>query len=255
MSGNRTLAVLVFVGFVSNMVMAQNTQLSSIHPTGHKPKSKKVRPLNFPVIETGDSAVDANINQHLKKDFLGVDSVEIDLQQALDTWIDGVDFLDYEVTYDQYGLLSLLISAEGCGAYCTSWSEPYVFSTYSGKEVELYDFMDTTRFIPFLREQVNNRYTFARYTIKHYLGDSLTGVDTTDYEWALEVYEQCQKDFYPDDFLLYDDRIEILAPCPMPNAIKTLTPLVDLSYSRYDLSPYLKYRTGPDSPLFMMDKP
>ncbi len=234
---------------------AQEVEVTSIHPKGHYPEEKNIRPMNFPQVSLEDSVVAQRINEQLVQNFLDLDSTFANTQQALNEWYENKDFLDYEITYNQQGLFSIILSAEGCGCYCSSWSEPYVFSTGTGEQVELHQIMDTNEFYPHLNDLVDRRYTFARMTLKLYLTDTLVGMDSSDYNWVLRSYESCEEYFNTDRFILYPDRLEVYAPCDMPHAIRSYGPLVDLSFGSYELSPYLKYRTGPDSPLFILSEP
>src|SRR5690606_40099572 len=71
--------------------------------------------------------------EDLKERFLGNEYSEFPIEKAIIEWAnENIVYLDFEITYNKNGILSLNISTEGCGAYCTNWTVYYNYSTITG---------------------------------------------------------------------------------------------------------------------------
>jgi len=64
--------------------------------------------------------------------------------------------VDFAITYNKNDILSLNIRAEGCGAYCTTWTEYFNYSLATGQWLETGDVVDTSGTFP---DMVRNDYT------------------------------------------------------------------------------------------------
>ena len=236
---NRVLtAILLFMGFNSFGEVRVDTLfvvLSNKPPLVHST-------LKFPVIKTGDQKVDELINKDLKNRFTDNEYPNLSTDSTLLKWADDIiTSLDFDVTLNKNGLISLKIGAEGCGAYCTNWSKYFTYSTTTGKPLSINEVVDTAgRFKSMVVADKNKQYEKQRKTLKDMLTTKDSGLDEDTYQWALEQYNECAESFALQDFALYPNHLEIIAHCYLPNAIKNLAPVIELKYSYTNIRAYLK---------------
>ena len=74
------------------------------------------------------------------------------------------------------------------------------------------------------------------------LVDPESGLDKSTYEWAIENYEDCERKSNLESFAIYPDRLEIIEDCYLPNAIKNLTPIIELTYNLSEIEEHLKIK-------------
>jgi len=200
--------------------------------------------MNFPVVQSGDKKIDSLINQDIKNRFTGNEYPNETLDSTLIKWAgDQIVFLDFQVTYNQNGILSINISAEGCGAYCSNWTDYFNYSTLDGKWLIVSDLIDTTaKFLTGVNMDKEKQYSEQKQELKKMLNDPHSGLDESTYEWALENYNNCEKNSDLESFAIYPDRLEFIEDCYLPNAIKNLTPIIELKYMFSEIGEYLKIK-------------
>jgi len=204
----------------------------------------QVNSLKFPVIKTGDRQIDSLINRDLKNRFTHNEFSELSADSTLIRWADeNIIYLDFEITYLKDGLISLNISAEGCGAYCTTWRDYFTYSTKTGKHVTINEIVDTAgNFRNIVIADKNKRYEEQRNELKATFLDKNSGLDDDGYKWALARYNECDKSFKLESFALFSDHLEIIEKCTFPNVMKNLTPGIELKYQYSDISKHLKIK-------------
>ena len=199
--------------------------------------------LKFPVIKTGNLQVDDAINRDLKNRFTNNEYPDLSTNSTLLKWSEGIIYLDFEVTYIKNGLISLNISAEGCGAYCTAWTDHFTYNYMTGQYVTIDQIVNTSgNFRTRVIADKDKQYEQQKKELKEMLLDKKSELDEDTYKWALEQYESCQKEFKLNSFALHADHIEIIERCYLPNAIKNLTPIIELKYKYADLKEDLKIK-------------
>jgi hypothetical protein len=200
--------------------------------------------MNFPIIRTGNKKIDSLINSDLKNKFTSNEYPIESIETTLIKWADDrIIYLDFEVTYNQNGILSLNISAEGCGAYCTYWTDYYNYSVISGKLLNISEIVDTTgEFNTRIYKDKEAQFQQQKKELKEMLNDPDAELDQSTYEWALEYYENCENSFDLKSFAIYPDYIEIIKRCYLPNAIKNLTPFLSFKYKKSEIKKYLKIK-------------
>ncbi|WP_242929359.1 hypothetical protein [Pontibacter vulgaris] len=199
---------------------------------------------NYPVVRTGDSRIDLLINHDIKNKLTHNEYPEASMDSTIADWAaEGIVYLDFQVTYNKRGILSLNISAEGCGAYCTSWTEYFNYSTLTGKALDLGDVVDTKgNFKELVLKQKKAQYEQQRKELKEMLVDKESGLDSATYDWALEHYNDCERSSELTRFALHQNYLEIVETCYLPNAIKNLTPVIELKYKYSDIKKYLRIK-------------
>lgn len=200
--------------------------------------------MNFPVVRSGDKRIDSLINGDLKNRFTGNEYPNETLDSTLTKWAgDQIVFLDFQVTYNQHGILSIKISAEGCGAYCSNWTDYFNYSTLNGKWLKISDVIkNVAEFKTRVNKDKKEQYAEQRQELKEMLNDKDSGLDQSTYEWALKNYENCEKNSDFESFAIYPDRLEIIEDCYLPNAIKNLTPIIELKYKFSEIGEELKIK-------------
>jgi len=200
--------------------------------------------LRFPIVKTGNKQNDLLINLDIKNKLTDNEFPDQPIDTSIIRWAeDRVIFLDFKVTFNKNGILSLHIDAEGCGAYCTSWTEYLNYSTKTGKSLKLSEVVDTTgNFRTKIYADKDKQYDQQKIQLKTLLSDPEADFDEDSYNWTFEEYENCQNSFYLKSFALYPDHLEIIAKCYLPNVMKNLTPFIDLKYNYNDIKDYLKIK-------------
>lgn len=189
--------------------------------------------LKFPIINSGQKSIDKTINNDIKNRFTGNEFPTLSTKLAIDKWADEqIVYLDFVVTFNQYNLLSLSISAEGCGANCTGWTEYYNYNLTTGKFLKLNDLINNLQeFEKLVSSDKAEQYNHQRILLKKLLSDSKSDLNIATYESALTYYNECDDDFKLEQFSIHKGYLDIIANCHLPNAIKNLTPTIKLQYA------------------------
>tara|TARA_R110000868_G_scaffold314415_1_gene575339 strand:+ start:534 stop:1235 length:702 start_codon:yes stop_codon:yes gene_type:complete len=231
--------------FIGTTALGQSVQIDTFQlKESDRFKEIQSNKMNFPIVRSGDRKIDSLINTDLKNRFTRNEYPNATIDSTLFKWAgDGVIYLDFEVTYNENGILSINISAEGCGAYCTNWTDYFNYSTESGKWLTISDVIDTTgEFKIRVDKDKQLQYSEQKLELKEMLVDPESGLDKSTYEWAIENYEDCERKSNLESFAIYPDRLEIIEDCYLPNAIKNLTPIIELTYNLSEIEEHLKIK-------------
>ncbi|MCB0737276.1 MAG: hypothetical protein KDC92_07170 [Bacteroidetes bacterium] len=198
--------------------------------------------LIFPIVRTGNARLDETINQDVKKRYSRTGNSSETLESALSKLEnEGIVYHDFSISLNNYGLLSFQINYESCGAYCTSWTEYFNYSTSTGKWLTLNDILDTAgEFRNRVYEDIKNRYSQQKTELLEMLNDPESELDSSTYQWALDCYNDCEKAFKLKTFTLHPKRLEVIHQCYLPNAIKYLTPAFNLYYNYSEIKEHSK---------------
>jgi hypothetical protein len=198
--------------------------------------------LKFPIIKTGNQQIDNSINKDLKKRFTNNEYPDLSTDSTIIKWAEEqIIYLDFEVTYVKNDLISLNISAEGCGAYCTGWTDYFTYNYLTGQFLTIDQIIDITgNFRSIVFDDKDKQYEQQKKELQEMLLDKNAELDEDTYKWALEQYENCDKDFTLNSFALHTDYLEIIEKCYLPNAMKNLTPTIVLKYKYVDIIKDLK---------------
>ncbi|MCH6232621.1 hypothetical protein [Cognataquiflexum rubidum] len=235
---------IVFV-FIGTIAFGQSVQIDTFRlEKSERFKDIQSEKMNFPVVRSGNKEIDSLINFDLKNRFTRYEYPIQNLDSTLLKWAgDQIVFLDFQVTYNQSGILSINVSAEGCGAYCTYWTDYFNYSTQSGKWLDINSVVDTTGlFRKMVIEDKMEQYDKARLELKEALNDPDWGLTEDEYDSALEFYNECDNSFKLIQFALYPDSIEIIEECWLPHVMKPLTPIIELKYAFSEIGEYLKIK-------------
>ncbi len=225
----------------------QNVQVDTLSvklTTSDSFKELQSENMIFPIIKTGNKEIDSLINFDLKNKFTSNEYPTDSIDSTLIKWAgDQIIDIDFLVTYNNNGILSLNISAEGCGAYCSYWTEYYNYSIATGKPLDISEVIDTIgEFKTRVLKDNKSQFKKQKIELKEMLNDPEAELDQSTYEWALEYYGNCENSFTLNSFSINQDFIEIIHSCYLPNAIKSLTPIIELKYKLNEINNYLKIK-------------
>lgn len=240
----RTLITILLLTF-ELASFAQKVRIDTLFlPKGEKSAHFQKDKFQFPIIVTGNLRVDTSINKDLKNRFTNFEFLDLPTDSTLIKWAgEQVIYLSFEVTYLKNSLISLNISAEACGAYCTGWTDYFTYNLATGKYVTINEIVDTSeKFKTFILSDKDKQYEEQKTELKKLLLDKESDLDEDTYKWALQQYETCDKEFTLNSFALHSDYLEIIERCYLPNAIKSLTPVIELKYKYADIKEYLKIK-------------
>lgn len=240
---NKTITILLL--FIALNSFGQAVRIDTLKvPLSPRFADIQSESNNYPIVRTGDIRIDLLINNDIKNKLTQNEYPETSIDSTIIDWAaEGIVYLDFQVTYNKQGILSFNISAEGCGAYCTSWTEYFNYSTLTGKALNLGNVVDTKgSFNELVLKHKKAQYEQQRKELKEMLLDKESGLDSATYDWALEHYNDCETSSELTRFALHQNYLEIVESCYLPNAIKNLTPVFELKYKYSDIRKYLKIK-------------
>jgi hypothetical protein len=200
--------------------------------------------LYFPIIQTGNNQIDAQINTDLKMRFTDTEPSTESLGVTLDRW-GGSQLveLDFGVTYNQNGILSFYINSTGCDGNCYSGTDYFNYSTVSGKYLEFSDIIDLTEeFKSFVNKDKAVQFVQQKAGLKDKIIAAEMEFDQEEYDYLMSEIENCEGDVYFQSFILYPDALEIFNECDFPSAIAYFSPDITLKYSISDIQKFLKVK-------------
>ncbi len=211
---------------------------------GQQFKNTTPNKIIFPIICSHNKKIDSLINTDLKNRFTNNEYPTNNLESTLIKWTqDRITFIDFQVTYNQNGILSINVSAEGCGAYCSSWKEYFNYSTSSGKRLNISDIIDDlVVFEKRVTEDRKKQYEAQRQELKETLKDKNSKMNDVTYNWVLEDYVSCEKNFSIESFAIHHNHLEVIDNCDLPHAIRCYTPIIELKYRFFIIEDKLKIK-------------
>ncbi len=200
--------------------------------------------LNFPVVHTGKENIDALINTDMKNRFTSNEYSDEPLDSTLIKWAgEQIISLGYDVTYNSKGILSLNITAIGCGAYCSGWTAYYNYSTVNGKFLEISDVIELNEeFTSLVNQDKSRQYSVQKEELLKKRNDPTWALDQETYEFALEEYETCDGEMVFQSYLISPCGIELIDECHLPHVIESLAPEISLKYSKSTIKKFLKIK-------------
>ena len=242
---SRLLIQILFVILFGQGTFAQDVRIDTLKfQSTFSPAPVQASELTFPIIKTGDRAIDSLINTDLRNRFTDNEYSDLPADSVLKRWAAGrIVELGFAITYMADGLISLNISAEGCGAHCSSWTDHFTYSTVTGRYISLNEIVDTSaKFRDLVIADRKKQYEEQRGELKKTLADKTSGLDDECYNWASKRYDECERSFKFGAFALFPDHLKIFENCDFPRAIRALTPVIELRYRYRDISNYLKIK-------------
>lgn len=226
-------------------IFGQNISIDTlIIPSNASETNLQANLLRFPIIKTGNLKVDHQINKDLKDRFTNNEYSDLPTDSALIKWVDEqIIYLDFEITYLRNELISLNIMAEGCGAYCSNSISYFTYNYVTGQFLTIDQIIDTSgNFKNLVYADKDRQYDSNKVELKKMYFDKNTAIDKDTYEWAMDEYINCSKEFTMKSFALHTNHLEIIDDCFFPNAIRNFKPNIILRYNYIDIKQDLKIR-------------
>ncbi|MEP7376622.1 MAG: hypothetical protein ABI675_24705 [Chitinophagaceae bacterium] len=192
---------------------------------------------------TNSKQISQLINSKIRNEFINDENEKISTRVALNELInEGLVNLSYEVTFKKYNILSINISAEGCGAHCSLWYTYFNFDLTTGKEISITDLISDNRLDSFQKTVFTDKQKFLnQYKKEEHESFINKEIDSATYDWVIEqVDDNCVNQVQIEKFSLSNLTIEIIDPCEFPHAIRSQEPAYTLKYSYKFLLPFLK---------------
>jgi hypothetical protein len=236
------ITLFLFIAFNLNL-FSQKIRIDTLFiPIPKNLSDSTNEKLKFPLIKTGNANVDKKVNNDLKNRYTHFEHLKLPSKQAL---IEGADdqigYLNFTITFLNEDFISLYIVKEAYGAYMVTAYDYFTYNLKTGSYVTINDIVDLSgEFKTIVFTDKTKQYEKQRKELKSYLDDKDMKLDTTSYKWALDDYNECDNNFQIDSFVLYPEYVEIIEHCHLPNAIKNLTPIIELKYKYTDIKKYLK---------------
>lgn len=232
----KVLFILLFFKLIIGVGQEVQIDTLLINPT-----QKEWEDFKFPIIRIENEKLAKVINEDLKERFLGNEYSEFPIEKAIIEWADeNIVYLDFEITYNKNGILSLNISTEGCGAYCTNWTVYYNYSTITGDFFMPEDIIKISEIKDKINRDKKFQYLRAKQELDELFAEPDSGLDKEQYDWALREYKSCEEAFEIEEIAIYEDYLQIIYDCHLPHAIRSLEPQIELKYNYQDISDYLK---------------
>jgi hypothetical protein len=193
-------------------------------------------------VATTNPVVDKMINDEIKTQILDIKDSKSSAGKLLVERInEGLINLSYQVSFKRNNILSMSITEEGCGAYCSSYDNYFNFDLKTGKPIGITSIINESK-IDSLRALVQKD---KRKALNEYKKDEISvdsvHIDSADYRWIVEyVDENCFNSIQIENFSLSDSAIEFIDPCVFPHVIRSQEPAYRLVYSYKFLSEFLK---------------
>lgn len=186
----------------------------------------------YPIIMTKNPAIAKLINKKIRKDFFYLEDERLSLKETIDNGVnEGLVNLYYEIPVNNNGIFSLILFAEGCGAYCSSWNSYFNFDLNSGKSIAIGDLIDNNKLDSFKKQVFADKIdSLNSYTKEEKNSIVSNSIDSEDYKIIEGIVIECKKSVQIDQFILRNNEIEIIDPCDLPHVIQSQTPTYELKY-------------------------
>ena len=153
----------------------------------------------FPHIRiTGNNAVANAINHDLAEDMLDIDTRKVKKSIFENVWatkqqVTILDDISFEYRLHRNNIFSVSFTAEGCGAYCETFSKYYNYDLQTGKRIAFTELLTASG-----RQYVLDSLTrFKKHQLQHKIReatDSLPRGDSVYYQDMIDLYQQCAED-------------------------------------------------------------
>ena len=230
--------------FSSLTVIGQTARIQEIRL---KPNTKhfnvKEETIIFPLISLDNKKIENEINSQIKATVFEPEDKNLDIKKILKRDSDdGLINLDYEVTYNRNNLLSINITLEGCGAYCSNTTYFFNFDLISSKSLKLNDFILTSRLDDFREKVMSDKNRFLKSYLdeekKICLSEEGLGIETFD-NIAEMVQNDCMNALNLTEWKISLTSIEFNEPCSFAHAIRSQEPDYKLEYHFKDIASFL----------------
>ncbi len=167
----------------------------------------------FPkIIITNKNAVANLINRDLCKDFLDIDLKKVKKSIFENVWATDeratiISDIEFETSNYDNKVLSVSISAEGCGAYCETYTKYYNYDLQNGKNIRIEKLFAANG----LKLIADSLFSFKAFAIKNKISEAniilKKGLerksDSAYYGDMLDLYSLCAEEEQGNNYLKY----------------------------------------------------
>ena len=224
---------------ISNIILRPDSHLSTNYNDS----------IKYPVVQVTNSTVSNKINQSIRQEILLDEDqkkgMKDALHQATRKWLIT---LEYEITYNNHGLLSITLITEGMGAYPSTSYFYLNFDLSTGSRIKGADLIKSDKLDDFRKMVLADK----KDSLSEYLKEEQTmlgkkEIDSSDWESIIDIVQNdCLNNVDIDKFSLTKDFLEVMDDCEFPHVISGLAPSYHLRYPiKYlnnFLSPYIKMK-------------
>lgn len=202
------------------------------------------REVEFPIVYSGDSAIDSILNKNIRRDIL-FDTLSTPIDSVLSNLVapSSSFWLVSEITFNKKNIISILVSCEFCGGNCSDYQEAFVYSLDSGNRLFISDVIDSSLFhSEVVKNDVAEQYQNSINRIIN-LKNSFTDCDQfyiEDLDFFISSIKHGRDEFKINSFCLYTDSIKILDECPFNRIDSPMCPETEFTYTYKDIATYLK---------------
>lgn len=194
--------------------------------------------IDFPIIITDNAIVDKKIN-HLVFKSLMYDSryEKHPIKIAIDSFvIDGLINMQYYISYNKNGILSMHIQYDHCGANCWINDDFINIDLLTGKLISINDIIASDSLSKFKLIALSDKASFLRRFI-----DSLNYTPNKEtYNAVLNKLKECKRNLPLDEFQLKDSVFVLFNKCYMATYLRPYEPEVLLRYKYIDIERFLR---------------
>ena len=204
-----------------------------------KPNSRlfdtKDSTIIYPIVVARHAAISDGINKELRRavvDEFNDDESDstLTVKEALrKQTANRLIHLSYEVLYNARYILSLKVSAEGCGAYCDTYHQFFNFDLKTGRPLMITDVIAPNKLDAFKKLVAKDKMKYLNAYKKEAGNEDFLGY----------VNSNCLNVVSIESFTLTPKFIEIHDPCEFPHAIQSQEPGYRLQYPLKKINKYL----------------
>jgi hypothetical protein len=226
------LCVLLFlllaaccIGVVGQSVVITGKKVTY---TRKKPFSeyKKTFTIRYPKVQAATPALSKRIENAISY------GINIKAEQNDDGWLDEAD---YEVTYNQNGILSVALTTDGSGAYPSGYTKHAVVDLKTGARLRpANSFTDLPRLLKLIRQLKDKQVAQAMADIKRDPGNG--DVDAEDLFIESAKYQRLKL----DDFSVGKNGVTFYHDYAFPHVALALQPSGEFKFTWKQLKPYIK---------------
>jgi hypothetical protein len=232
--------LLYFILIISLNSFSQTVKIDTLHFYKSEQNTSPLDKLIYPIFKTGNKKIDSLINFDLKNKYTYNEAPNLSINKTLKQWIgDQIGYINFNITYNRNNIISFNIETEGCAAYCTYWKSYFNYNTKTGKSIKIDSLLKLNNFKQQILDKKNEQFENEIKQLKELFKQK--DIDKNEYDWVYEYLNKCKNDEELEDFSLNENHIEFIETCSLPNAIKNMTPAIDLKYKYNDIREYLNF--------------
>lgn len=191
----------------------------------------------YPNISTASAVTNKAVSKLIRKEVFDRRNQRNQIQEAVWSVIKDSASLDYEVLYNQNGILSLQIQTS-----TASIDSKYYLNIAIDEKVRILKFKDVLT----PHKDLLNRFSFEHVERLTVFQDELKNkalkdtVGKSSLLLSVTYIEKCKVDFLLTEFYLGPKGLTIIDNCEFPEVMKALQPINEITYTYEELQPYLK---------------